>query len=282
VRSNAPSVAFQTALIVLCWSAHLSSADRTFTKVYEPIETTSACFKRLNATQEICCRCEHLILLLFTIKTKISSLSFPFKFNHSFISSSFQLCSLEMWGFCTWWMMKSHWKRVLTPLTFPCFTKSILQLTLAVQTKTLVSCASLQNRLMLRRMRKRVMRFFLFDVQDFTTPQAQSNVKSGTNQEATFSSKTSTFPSYHPTLFDIKVDPTGKPPCATPPPVENTRWLDSSSFVEPTSTPRPSLVTPPSTLQSTGGILTRCSFCWKMGRILNPYNQLIIACLVWN
>ncbi|CAL8148652.1 unnamed protein product [Orchesella dallaii] len=34
---------------------HLSWADRTFTKVYEPVSSTAACFKRLNGTHEIGC-----------------------------------------------------------------------------------------------------------------------------------------------------------------------------------------------------------------------------------
>ncbi|CAL8146502.1 unnamed protein product [Orchesella dallaii] len=43
-------------LLILISSSSLSLADRTFTKVYEPISGINACFKRLNGTHEIGCR----------------------------------------------------------------------------------------------------------------------------------------------------------------------------------------------------------------------------------
>ncbi|ODM90820.1 Nicastrin [Orchesella cincta] len=50
------SVMLSGIILWLISSLCLSRADRTFTKVYEPILGTNACFKRLNGTHEIGCR----------------------------------------------------------------------------------------------------------------------------------------------------------------------------------------------------------------------------------
>lgn len=53
-----------TTVVVVTFLLHfvinvtVTVADRSFTKVYEPIDGTLACFKRLNGTQEIGCRCK--------------------------------------------------------------------------------------------------------------------------------------------------------------------------------------------------------------------------------
>lgn len=67
---NSFPVRIVTAIAVISLVNGVAEADRTSTKVYEPISGTSPCFIRLNGTDEIGCRCndQKVIIIYSSLK----------------------------------------------------------------------------------------------------------------------------------------------------------------------------------------------------------------------